>query len=497
MTSMLELNACAATLRLPVSGEIDLELQAVSWCSPNGLTDLDARLLYTASFVCDGLERYAFEHLSWSHDQPKLTTILVERVSETQAEFKLGPAKEFEPESIFGFVPASAFDQSSDVYLLSDANPSLHPGPRVVYVNSAFERMTGYDSSEIIGRTPRILQGEETCSESLSRIRDGLAKWLPVNVEVTNYKKDGSKFRVQLDIVPIADSLGWYVYWFSKQIDISEERQAKLERESIARQVGMVETATGVLHNVGNVLNSINTSSRIIQEKLNSNQVLRSLKRSNQLLEEKHEEILQPTKLAENFGSFLDVMTRHAETDFESIDAELKSIESNLDHLKSVIANQQRDAKEGVQYVDRTLVAEVIDQTLNVCKGHLAPGIEIDTHVASPRDSLVVAKHSVVQILSNLIKNASEAVAEAGTEDPRIEFCVYSTDQNFTFEIADNGPGFEPEKASQLFSHGFSTKGRGSGFGLSACAELAERMGGALTGESHGPGTGATFRLVI
>ena len=129
----------------------------------------------------------------------------------------------------------TAVERAQDVFLLTEAEPIDLPGPRILYVNQAFERMTGYTAEEIIGQTPRILQGPKTDRATLDRIRTALKSWQPVREEMVNYRKDGSEFTVDLSIVPIANEHGWYTHWMAIQRDTSEQKQLReqiIENES-------------------------------------------------------------------------------------------------------------------------------------------------------------------------------------------------------------------------------------------------------------------------
>lgn len=117
---------------------------------------------------------------------------------------------------------------AKDAILITEAEPIDQPGPRIVYCNPAFLATTGFDASDVIGMTPRILQSAETSREALDQIRDALAQWHPVEVELINVRKDGSKFWVQLSIVPVANERGWFTHWVSVQRDISERKEAEL-----------------------------------------------------------------------------------------------------------------------------------------------------------------------------------------------------------------------------------------------------------------------------
>lgn len=115
----------------------------------------------------------------------------------------------------------------NDVILITEAEPIDLPGPRVLYVNEAFKRMTGYSNEDIIGNTPRLLQGPKTERAQLDKIRRALEKWESVRVEMTNYRKDGTEFSVELSISPIANEQGWYTHWVSIQRETTERKKAE------------------------------------------------------------------------------------------------------------------------------------------------------------------------------------------------------------------------------------------------------------------------------
>ena len=120
---------------------------------------------------------------------------------------------------------------ANDAVLISEAEPIDNPGPRIIYANAAFTRMTGYNLEEVIEQTPRILQGPKTDRKSLDKIRVALQNLEPVVVELINYRKDGSEFWVEISIVPVADETGCYTHWVSLQRDISDAVAAATQRK--------------------------------------------------------------------------------------------------------------------------------------------------------------------------------------------------------------------------------------------------------------------------
>ena len=114
---------------------------------------------------------------------------------------------------------------TNDVVLITEAEPLDGGGPAIVYVNAAFTRMTGYAAEEVIGRTPRILQGPGTSAVARAQIRAALEARLPIRIDLLNYRKDGSEFWVELSITPVADDAGQFRYLVSVQREGSQLRR--------------------------------------------------------------------------------------------------------------------------------------------------------------------------------------------------------------------------------------------------------------------------------
>ena len=132
----------------------------------------------------------------------------------------------------------------NDIVLITDAEPLDEPGPRIVFVNDAFERRTGYTREEVIGKTPRILQGPKTQRVELDRIGAALKKWQPVRSELINYTKAGEEFWLELDIVPIANAQGLFTHWVAVERDITQRKQAESAlRDSEQRYAVLFEEA--------------------------------------------------------------------------------------------------------------------------------------------------------------------------------------------------------------------------------------------------------------
>ena len=131
----------------------------------------------------------------------------------------------------------SVITNATDSILITEAEPFDLPGPRIIYVNDAFTKMTGYTKEEVIGETPRILQGPKTSRKTLDKLRLALENWESCEVELINYRKNGEEFWVNFTIVPIANEKGWFTHWIAIERDITSKKKEEQEKEQLIREL--------------------------------------------------------------------------------------------------------------------------------------------------------------------------------------------------------------------------------------------------------------------
>lgn len=125
-------------------------------------------------------------------------------------------------------------NNTNDVVMVTEGEPISFPGPRTIYVNDAFEKMTGYSREEIIGKSPRLLQGLKSDPATMHLVHEALVNWRPIKVEMLNYTKSGEEFWVELSITPVADERGWFTHWVSVQRNITENVRQDNELKALA-----------------------------------------------------------------------------------------------------------------------------------------------------------------------------------------------------------------------------------------------------------------------
>ncbi|MBM7115521.1 HAMP domain-containing protein [Archangium primigenium] len=265
-----------------------------------------------------------------------------------------------------------------------------------------------------------------------------------------------------------------------------------------ARQVGRAEVATNVLHNVGNVLNSVHTSALIARERL-SGLKLESVEKVVVLLQEHQTHLasfLTEDERGRNALPFLSRLGRHMQEEREEINALLHDVSRYTEHIGAIVKLQQRYARAPQHLFEPVNLAELVEDALRINQaalGRHSVRVRRDLEALPP---LVTEKHKVLMILVNLISNAKYALESIPEEQRLIIIGLRRTPEaRVLLTVRDNGIGIAPEMLTRIFQHGFTTREEGHGFGLHSSALAAQEMGGSLTASSEGPGQGATFTL--
>jgi signal transduction histidine kinase len=256
--------------------------------------------------------------------------------------------------------------------------------------------------------------------------------------------------------------------------------------------------ATNVLHNVGNVLNSVNVCVSRITERLRRPNA-DSLARVSGLLREHGDDIasfIATDPRGRHLPAYLVQFADQLKADQRIALEELAELGGHLDHIKETVAMQQSYARLcGV--TESVAIESLIDDCLRMNAGALTRhGVTVRRELADV-PPITVDKHKVLQILVNLVRNAKYACDESGRNDRLVIVRAGATERTVRLSIIDNGVGIAPEHRARLFTHGFTTRQSGHGFGLHSAALAARELGGTLTADSPGAGQGATFVLEL
>ncbi len=278
-----------------------------------------------------------------------------------------------------------------------------------------------------------------------------------------------------------------------------ELKETQRRAVELARQAGMAELATNVLHNVGNVLNSLNTSSMILGERLQALRV-ESIVKLAQLLEEHRAELgafMTSDDRGRRLPEYLGKLGQHLSSERKEMLEMAAGLQRHVEHVRMIVELQQNYAT-ATSIVEATSLEELIEDAIRVSGPALGRhGITLERQFI-PLPRLMVDKHRLLQILLNLISNAKYAMKDTPAEQRRLTLKIdRPTEERVRVQVRDNGMGIAPELLTKIFQHGFTTRKEGHGFGLHSCAIAARALGGSLEAHSDGPGKGATFTLEI
>ncbi|MEO6741781.1 MAG: PAS domain S-box protein [Chthoniobacteraceae bacterium] len=320
------------------------------------------------------------------------------------------------------------------------------------------------------------------------------------------YRKDGSMIWISEHARAVHDAAGALLYYEGTVEDITERKRNEEELEKLHDQVvetsrlaGMAEVATGVLHNVGNVLNSVNVSAMLVVDRLSKSRIAHLANVAAMLREHSADlaQFLTTDPKGMKLPAFIGSLAERLSVEQGELLRELEGLTKNVSHIKEIVAVQQSYAKvSGVfeSLAPTDLVADALEMNGAAFDRH---GVEVTREFAEV-PHVLVDKHKVLQILINVIRNAKYAVSESSRRDKRITVSIgLNEDRRVKIAVADNGIGIAKENLARIFAHGFTTKKDGHGFGLHSAALAATETGGSLSVHSNGPGHGATFILEL
>jgi PAS domain S-box-containing protein len=317
---------------------------------------------------------------------------------------------------------------------------------------------------------------------------------------------EGKEVHVSQVLIAHKNSDGEVQYFSTVMRDMTERREAeealRLSQQKLlqaSRIAGMAEVATGVLHNIGNVLNSVNVSAGLVVEKLRRSKAPK-LAKAAALLTDHNSDLGEYLTNDMNGQKLPDYLTKLGEffvTENAELLNEVDQLNRNIEHIKEVVAMQQSYAKVSGVFENlpaHQLVEDAIAMNIGAFERH---GVEVERQF-SPVPLIRVDRHKVLQILINLIRNAKYALDDVERLDKKLVISVSAPNDRYVHTVvSDNGIGISAENLTRIFAHGFTTRKGGHGFGLHSGAIAAHSMGGAITVASAGIGQGATFTLEL
>ncbi|HLH56071.1 MAG TPA: ATP-binding protein, partial [Verrucomicrobiae bacterium] len=279
----------------------------------------------------------------------------------------------------------------------------------------------------------------------------------------------------------------------------SEVERSHQELITASRQAGMAEVATSVLHNVGNVLNSVNVSAGLVSEKIRNSKVT-NLSRVAELIKEHSGNLsiyLENDPKGKQLPQYLSRLAQHLDSEQKAILAELDSLAKNVEHIKGIVGMQQNYAKV-FGSAEPIKPTELVEDALRLNGGALVRHeVKVIREYEPNLPEITVDKHKLLQILVNLICNAKKACDESLYPEKLLTVKVARSEDRLKISVIDNGVGIPKENLTRIFNHGFTTRKDGHGFGLHSGALAAKEMGGSLIAHSDGHGKGASFTVEL
>jgi len=268
-----------------------------------------------------------------------------------------------------------------------------------------------------------------------------------------------------------------------------------------AHKSGMADMATGVLHNIGNILNSVNLAGEEIH-RISSTSKISGLIKANQLLQENEEnmgEFLTQDARGQKLPNYFIKMGKVLNDEIAQINIESKGLMKKTTMMQEVLSTQQAYATSGF-HNEQLNLTELIEDSLKIQEASLKKwGVKLDKQYAEIPDCMG-QKSKLLQVITNLVKNAKEAMNDNDQYNRPKEMLIETgrlNDNAIYLKIKDNGCGINKEQLAKIFNHGFTTKETGHGFGLHTCANAMTEMKGALNVDSEGVQKGATFTVTI
>jgi PAS domain S-box-containing protein len=394
--------------------------------------------------------------------------------------------------SLFENAPIGLYRSSQEGDFLM-ANPAL----LAMLGCATFEELIHGHTTVQAGVLPDFRDHFRDCLERIGMVEETEVKWR---------RCDGKIITVRESAKAIRDKAGKILYFEGCVEDITARKEAaaelqRLNRELVdaSRAAGMAEVATGVLHNVGNVLNSVSVSAQLVREQIGQSKFA-SLRQAVALMDENAPRLgsfLTEDQRGKILPGFLSKVTLHVAGEHERWHGELRQLQANIEHMKEIVAMQQNYARVS-NAVEPLAAADLLEDALRM---NLAA---FDRHhIQVQRDFadvplVMVDKHKVLQILINLIRNAKYALDDGPSSEKQLKLKIYKNGSGrVKIVVADNGVGIPKENLTRIFQHGFTTRRDGHGFGLHSGAIAAKELGGDLMAQSDGPGRGATFTLEL
>jgi len=390
----------------------------------------------------------------------------------------------------------------------ADGILTVGPDGNIASFNQNFVKMWGIPENLIAAKNDNavlgfVLDQLSEPNQFVTKVRHLYAHQLEESFDFLQMK-DGRQFE-RFSRPMLVDGRAAGRVWSFRNISERKRAEANLatahkELLAASRLAGMAEVATSVLHNVGNVLNSVNVSASLLRHNLGKPHV-KNLGLATRLLSENNTNLvsfLTQDPRGQRLPAFLGKLAEALAEEQESQLRELENLGKNIEHIKEIVALQQGYATAGG--ISETVApGELVEEALRMSETSLDNhGISLDREFQQVRP-IMADRHKVLQILINLIRNAQQVLSASNKPGKTITLMIRPATRktHVSITVCDNGVGITDGNLERVFQHGFTTKKGGHGFGLHSCANAAKEMGGQLTVDNHYRGLDTAFILEL
>jgi len=388
----------------------------------------------------------------------------------------------------------------NEAVVITEAESIDEPGPRILYVNEAFTRLTGYSQQEAVGQNPRFMQGPQTDRAALDTIRMALEKFQPVVVELINYHKDGSTYWVEISLVPVADETGYYTHWVAVERDVTERKRSAADQiQLIQEQAARIEAEAAnrakdeflavVSHELRTPLNAILGWTQLLStRKLDDakiTQALETISRNAKVQAQLIEDLLDLSRITSG-NLRLNIRTCKLAPLIEAvIDTVRPAVEAKAIRLESAL-----DPSSKTVLADPNRLQQVVWNLLSNAVKFTPPGGRVTIRLSTVNKEWSELEESK---FSGLIYELEHSAQHA----------ELNTQSYAQIQVSDTGIGITPDFLPYVFdrfrqSDSTSTRSHtGLGLGLAITRQLVELHSGTVHGASQGEGQGAIFTVQL
>ena len=376
---------------------------------------------------------------------------------------------------------------------------------QVIEFNRAAMELLGYSQGEMNGLTFEKIFPKKEHEKHYIEMKDAAETEPARTFETTVLTRSKKEIPVQFsyskmkDVKGIASFLGICSDITARKKAEKDLEQAHLELVESSRMAGMAEVASDVLHNVGNVLNSINVSTTVIREKVINSEIT-NLEKVASIINEYTDDLgtfFTEHPKGKHIPVYLSEVSKCMQDEQTDIMSRLQVLADNVQHIKDII-NMQQSYSKVTGFEVQTSLSKLVEDAIQINSAGLERHEVQLIREFEELGDVEIDKQKILQILVNLISNAKYAVSGNDKEEKLLTIRIYKHgEDHLRIEVADKGVGILKDNLTKIFNHGFTTKKHGHGFGLHSGALAAKEMGGSLAVHSDGVGQGATFTLEL